>query len=258
MKANEGLIWCLPHDAVVHPQKPEKVRVVFDWAVKYKLRIDERNASPAAQVMVDLPVDRIQPDKPPFTFVGIDFFGPLLVKQGRSRVKRHGYLFTCLVVRAVHIEIAHSLDTSSFLDALRRFIARRGKREKIRSDRGTNFQGAERKLKEYINEWNANQLNKFLRQREIKWKFNHSAASHMGGAWERLIRSVKCILKRLLDEQLVNDETLLTVKGEVEAILNSPPITPNCDSPFDVEALTPNHLLMLRSHTVCISTWRIY
>ena len=79
----------------------------------------------------------------------------------------------------------------------------------------------------------------------------------MRGAWERLIRSVKRILKRLLDEQLVNDETL-AVKGKVEAILNSPPITPNCDGPFDVEALTPNHLLMLRSHTVCISTWRIY
>lgn len=72
----------------------------------------------------------------------------------------------------------------------------------------------------------------------------------MGGAWERLIRSAKRILKSLLDEQLVNDETLLTVMTEVEAILNSRPITPNCDSPFDVEALTPNHLLMLRSHTV--------
>ena len=68
----------------------------------------KRNASPGSQVKADLPVDPIQPDKPLFTFVGIDFFGPLLVKQGRSRVKRYGCLFRCLVVRAIHIEIAHS------------------------------------------------------------------------------------------------------------------------------------------------------
>ena len=220
LKTNEGSMWCLPHNAAVHPQEPEKVRVVFDWAAKYKLRIDKGNASPAAQVMADLPVDRIQPDKPQFTFVRIDFFGPLLVKQGRSRVKRSGCLFTCLVVKAAHIEIADGLDTGSFLDALRRFIARRGKREEIRSDRGTNFQGggAEQKLKECINEWNAIQLNEFLRQREVKWKFNPSAASHMGGAWKRLIRSVKRTLRQL-DEKLVNYETLTGI-AVVEAILN--------------------------------------
>ena len=92
-------------------------------------------------------INRVQPDKPPFTYVGVDFFGPLFVKQGRSRVKRYGCLFTCLVIQAIHIEIAHSLDVSSFIDALRRFIAHRGRPEEIRSDRGTNFIGAERELK---------------------------------------------------------------------------------------------------------------
>ena len=81
--------------------------------------------------------------------------GHLTRIEGRSRVKRYGCLFTCLVVRAIHIEIAHSLEASSFINALRRCIARRRKPEEIRSDRGTNFQGAERELKECINNWNA-------------------------------------------------------------------------------------------------------
>ena len=85
-----------------------------------------RNARPGEQFMAGLPEDRLTPEKPPFTFVGIDYFRPLEVKQGRSRVKRYGYLFTCLTTRAIHIEIAHSLDTDSMVNALRRFISIRG------------------------------------------------------------------------------------------------------------------------------------
>ena len=77
--------------------------------------------------MADLPEDLITPGKPPFSYVGIDFFGALYVKRGRSEVKRYGCIFTCLSIRAIHIEITNSLDTSSFLNALRRFIARRGR-----------------------------------------------------------------------------------------------------------------------------------
>ena len=89
--------------------------------------------------MADLPEDRLTPEKPPFSFVGIDYFGPLEVKQGRSRVKRYGCLFTCLRTRAIHIEIAHSLGTDSMVNALRRFISIRGCPKRIRSDQGTNL-----------------------------------------------------------------------------------------------------------------------
>ena len=78
--------------------------------------------------MVSLPEDRLIPEKPPFTYVGIDHFGPLEVKQDRSRVKRYRCLFTCLTTRAVHLKIAHFLDTDSMINALRRFISVRGKR----------------------------------------------------------------------------------------------------------------------------------
>lgn len=74
------------------------------------------------QKMADLPEDRLLADKPPFTNVGVDYFGPVDVKQGRCTVKRYGVLFTCLTTRAVHIEVAHTLDTDSCLNAVRRFV----------------------------------------------------------------------------------------------------------------------------------------
>ena len=104
------------------------------------------------QIMGELPMVRVSPDRPPFTFVGVDYFGPLYVKQGRSHVKRYGCIFTCLVVRAVHVEIAHSLNKDSSINALRRFISRKGKPEKILSDNGTNFVGGERELRESLSE----------------------------------------------------------------------------------------------------------
>ena len=124
------------------------------------------------QKMADLPVDRVTPGQPPFTSVGIDCFGPLQVRRGRSLVKRYGVIFTCLSIRAVHIEVAHSLETDSFLMALRRFIARRGQVKEIRSDNGTNFTGGERELRESINAWNLNKIHEALLQKGIKWNFN--------------------------------------------------------------------------------------
>ena len=56
--------------------------------------------------MADLPPDRIIPDHPPFTSVGVDCFGPFILKRGRAMAKRYGVLFTCLTMQAVHIEVA--------------------------------------------------------------------------------------------------------------------------------------------------------
>ena len=135
---------------------------------------------------------------PPFTFVGVDFFGPILVKIGRSEVKRYGCLFTCLTVRAVHIEVAHSLDFDSFINALQRFTCRRGQVLEIRSDNGTNFVGGERELREAAQLWNSSKIQEHLRQKEIIWLFNPPTASHVGGAWE--IRTIRKILSTLVKQ----------------------------------------------------------
>ena len=198
------------------------------------------------QKMADLPLNRISPGNPPFTFVGIDYFGPFYVKVKRSLVKRYGAIFTCLVVRAVHIEVAHSLDTDSFIQALRRFIARRGQVKEMRSDNGTNFVGAQRELRDAIQGWNQKQIHDTLLQKNIKWLFNSPSASHHGGVWERCIRSVRKVFNAVLKEQTLTDESLQTLMCEVEAVINSRPLTTVSSDPKDLEPLTPNHLLQLR------------
>jgi transposase InsO family protein len=202
------------------------------------------------QKMSNLPVDRVTPSQPPFTCVGVDCFGPFVVRRGRSNVKRYGVLFTCLAIRAVHVEFAHSLDTESFINALRRFIARRGEPKEIRSDNGGNFVGGEKELRQAIGGWNQHQVHEFLLQKGIKWTFNPPASSHFGGVWERCIRTVRKVLTALLREQLLDDEGLATLMCEVESIINGRPITKLSDDPRDLSPLTPNHLLLLRSGPV--------
>lgn len=206
-----------------------------------------RQAPVAEQKMANLPADRVTANKPPFTFVGVDFFGPFIVKRGRSEVKRYGCIFTCMTIRAVHIEVTHSLDTDSFVQALRRFIGRRGKPEQIRSDNGGNFVKGSKEISNAISEWNHQKIDAYLLQHEVQWIFNPPTGSHHGGTWERCIRTVRKVLNAILNQQILDDEGLSTLLVEVESIINSRPITQVSEDPKDLEALTPNHLLLLRS-----------
>ena len=113
-------------------------------------------------------------------------------------MKRYGCLFTCLVTRAVHVEITHSLDSDGFIMALHRFMARRGKPVKIVSDNGTNFVGAETELSVEVKTINSKKLQDEMLLEAIDWQFNPPHAPHMGGVWERIIKSVKGILRQLV------------------------------------------------------------
>lgn len=208
----------------------------------------KRNVRPGEQIMAPLPEARIAPSEPPFTHVGVDYFGPLYVKQGRSEVKRYGCLFTCLTMRAVHIEVAHTLEADSFICVYQRFVCRRGKPRRIYSDNGTNFTGAERELREALERLDQTKVYNHLRIDDVQWSFNPPEASHQGGIWERMIRSVRKILAALVKEQLMNDEALTTLLCEVEKILNDRPLTLLSDHPDDPEPLTPNKLLLLKSN----------
>ena len=118
------------------------------------------NALVGKQLMADVPDCRLQFDRPGFYKAGCDFFGPLIVRQGRAKVKRYGCVFTCLTMRAIHIEIAHTLDTDSFINALRRFIARRGKPHEMFTDNESNFVGAERVLRTALQTFNVDKIHR--------------------------------------------------------------------------------------------------
>jgi len=210
----------------------------------------KRMAKPMQQKMADLPLDRVEGDVPPFTNVGVDYFGPFWVKKERGQEKRYGCIFTCLNVRAIHIEVAESLSTDSFINALRRFISRRGQVKLMRSDNGTNFRGAYRELKDEIKKMNRSGLKEFASLKGITWLFNPPGASHHGGVWERMIRTIRNVFGSLLGEQKMTDEQLRTLMCEVESIVNGRPLTVNSSDPNDYAPLTPNDLLIQKRVTI--------
>lgn len=130
---------------------------------------------------------------------------------------------------------------------LRRFIARRGKPTLMLSDNGTNFVGANRELKEAIEELKNNNIVSRVVKLGITWQFNPPAAPHMGGVFESLVKQVKRVMKATLTTRVFSEDTLHTILTETEAILNSRPLTANSDDPEDYEALTPNHFLIGRA-----------
>ncbi|XP_055609919.1 uncharacterized protein LOC129756897 [Uranotaenia lowii] len=198
-----------------------------------------RNSRPIIPRMGPLPLARLSSGSRPFTYVGVDYFGPLQVKVGRASVKRWVALFTCLTIRAVHLEVIYSLTTEACIMGIRRFIARRGAPVEFHSDNGTNFQGAERLLREQINVG----LESTFTNRNTKWCFIPPGAPHMGGAWERMVRSIKLAMSDAYNENL-DDERLLTLLIEAEFIVNCRPLTYLPLGSAEQEALTPNHLLL--------------
>jgi hypothetical protein len=195
---------------------------------------------PCQQKMADLPSPRIEPYQPPFSTIGVDCFGPFLVKRARSEIKRYGCVFTCFATRAVHIEVLDDLSTDSFLNGFRRFCARRGRPKRVFSDNGTNFVGGQRELN-----LSSDKIKEMSLAENIDWVFNTPTASHMGGVWERIIRTIRKVLTAVIPNARLADEGLRTVLCEVEAIVNSRPLVKVSDDPKDCAAITPNHLLLL-------------
>lgn len=204
-------------------------------------------AEPLFQKMGDHIPERLESGKPPFTYTGMDCFGPFMVKLGRAQVKRYGCIFSCLNTRAVHIEVLYSMDTDSLINGFRRFVGRRGFPAKVWTDQGTNFVGSNTELKNALSEIDPDQLHSYGVKLNVEWHFNAPCASHKGGLWERMIRIIRKVFAGLSDINCkMSDETLQTLMCEVEAIINGRPITKSREDVNDLTALTPNHLLLLR------------
>lgn len=182
-----------------------------------------------------------------FQFTGIDFAGPLIVKSrfpNDTNVKRYICLFTCAVVRAVHLEVVEDLSTPAFLRSFRRFISRRGIPEIVLSDNAKTFKAAANVLEAHASEILATaEAQNFLFNNGIRWNFIPERTPWWGGFYERMVGTVKRCLKKTIGKALLSNEELCTVIPEVEAVVNSRPITYVYSEPGDGAPLTPSHFL---------------
>ncbi|XP_055522962.1 uncharacterized protein LOC129717142 [Wyeomyia smithii] len=166
------------------------LRLSIDKVMRNCQRCKVTKCQPVNPRIGPLPEVRLMPFVKPFSYVGIDYLGPVEVTVGRRKEKRYVAVFTCLVVRAVHLEVTHNLSSDSCIMAISRFVRRRGSPVEIFSDNGTNFVGASNELAEQILNIHNDCAETFTDAR-TKWSFNPPSAPHMGGIWERMVRSVK-------------------------------------------------------------------
>lgn len=225
-----------------------KLRAVVKSIIRCSQMCRIKKAAPNYPQMAKLPEARLASFCPPFTYTGVDYFGPMMVTVGRHTEKRYGALFTCLTVRAVHIEIVNTLNTSSCIIAIRNFICRRGTPREFFSDNGTNFISAEREIRESIKEVDKNVLIRKFTTATTKWNFIPPSSPHMGGAWERLVRSIKTVLYNIMPTRTPNEELLRGMLAKVENIINSRPLVYVPVEHENAEAITPNHLLVYSSN----------
>lgn len=189
------------------------------------------SATSASVPQAALPEDRVKDDQA-FEVTGIDLAGPLVMKD---KSKCWITLFTCAVYRCVHLEVVQSITTEDFLLAFIRFCRRKRRPDTIYTDNGTNFTGAENLCK--MIDWN--EVSKQTQLYKIKWRFNPPSAPWWGGWWERLIKSVKDLLKRMLGFRKVTYVELETLLCEEEAVINNRPLTYVTEDQDDLIPLTP-------------------
>ena len=240
-----GLNYTLNHlrekYVVVHAR--ETVKKVIKGCAECRIRF---RGKPATQQMAPLPTIRLEATMKPFTNCAVDFAGPYLTVQGRGKVrtKRYMCLFLCLQTHCCHVEMAWSLDTDGFLNALTRMAARRGWPRDMLSDNGTNFTGGCNEINQLVKQIDTDKMQRMTSNNGLTWHWNPPAAPHFGGVFERMIRSAKRAVNAVLGNADVKDEELLTVFTGVESLMNSRPLTQLSSDPNDEPVLTPNHFLV--------------
>lgn len=197
--------------------------------------------------MGDLPSSRVSPTRP-FHISGVDYCGPYLIKDSKFRnrkfIKSYVCIFICFSSKAVHLELVSDLTTEGFLNALKRFVSRRGLCSHLYSDNATNFAGAKNVLLEASKFSKDELFQDYLSQNKITWHNIPPRSPHFGGLWESAVRLTKHHLIRILKSINLSYEEFITLLTQVESILNSRPLTPLTDDPNDLQCLTPGHFLI--------------
>ncbi|XP_058448896.1 uncharacterized protein LOC131428854 [Malaya genurostris] len=182
------------------------------------------------------------------TFTGVDYWGPIQLKPPHRRAaptKAYVAVFVCFATKAVHLELAGDLSTAKFIEALRRFVSRRGLCSEIYSDNGRNFIGAANELRQLVKTKGHNQqIAQECADNGIQWHFNPPKASHFGGLWEAALSSAQKHFVRVLGTHTLAYDSMETLLTQIECCLNSRPIVPMSDDASDYEVLTPGHFLV--------------
>lgn len=191
-----------------------------------------------------LPPYRVR-EAPPFDCSGVDYAGPLFVRMEKSAnctTKVWISLITCCVTRAIHLDLVFDMTSQLFIRCFKRFVARRGLPHRMVSDNGKTFKGAAKFLRRIAKQ---PEVQRYLDKFSVQWTFNVERAPWWGGLFERLVRSTKRCLKKMVGRAKLTYEELLTVLSEIEMVINSRPLS--YVSPDDLEEpLTPSHLLIGR------------
>ncbi|XP_050685659.1 uncharacterized protein LOC126980084 [Leptidea sinapis] len=202
------------------------------------------------QLMGQLPEARLKPCKP-FKATGVDYAGPVNIKfsPGRGAKSYKGYIcvFVCMVTRAIHIEAVTDLTSKGFIAAFRRFTSRRGHCQDLYSDNGTNFVGADNQLRDMFDRAKSNlpdEIAELLTLESTTWHFIPPQSPNFGGLWEAGVRCAKNHLKKVIGDSTLTYEELATVLSQIEACLNSRPISVISNEADDLLPLTPGHFLV--------------